>query len=245
MTHSNRSNWFGIILVIIGILFLMDNFSFPFLYGFGIHSIIFSWHTFFLIIGIVIIINHKNSFWGYVFIAIGLFGLSRHWVPFFYQFEFGDLWPIIFLAFGIWLILRRNSKTVYSKGSYNTQFAESQTEERANEYMLDESCSFSEIKRTLHTDNFKGGRISVVFGSVRIDLSDSKLAPGDNILHVEVVFGEVKLRVPPDWRVVINDSSLFGGFNDKRYPNLSDSPKSEGLLIIKGSTVFGGGLITN
>ena len=48
--------------------------------------------------------------------------------------------------------------------------------------------------------------------------------------------------MPKDWKVIMNVTAVFGGFEDKRY--LSDSSNyTEGVLIIKGAVIFGGGEI--
>jgi len=55
----------------------------------------------------------------------------------------------------------------------------------------------------------------------------------------------MKLIVPEGWTVRIKVMSLFGGFSDKhrfRLPD-SDTSDSSSQLIIKGTTIFGGGEI--
>ena len=247
MKSSNSRVWFGVILIILGGLFLMDNFGF---FWFDLRPIVFSWHSILLIIGIVVLINHKDSVAGYILIAIGLIGTLKHTIPFFFDFDFSDLWPIIILLVGVWLIFKRNGHkhidykdykyegipgTIHGAEKAKAEFSE-------NDYVKID-CVFNSTKHVIHSDNFKGGSVSVVFGEIKLDLTNAKLAPGTNILETSNMFGSLIIRVPSDWKVQLNISSVFGGFDDKRY-SISSAP-SDGILVINGSTVFGGGKLIN
>ncbi len=246
MQSSNSRIWFGVILVILGGLFLMDNFG---LFWFDLRPLVFSWHSILLIVGIVILINHKNNPAGYILIAIGLIGTLRHTVPYFFDFDFSDLWPIFILLVGVWLIFKRNNNNHFHRHNRQFDFGASEfhkenvSEDQSSADLIKVDCIFNNIKRVVHSENFKGGSISTVFGEVHLDLTNAKLAPGTNTLEVNTVFGGIKIRVPSDWKVQLNVSSVFGGFDDKRY-NISSTPQ-DGLLVINGSTIFGGGKLIN
>lgn len=244
MQNTNGRIWLGIILVALGGLFLLDNFGFPWFYGFDISHIIFSWHTIFLIIGIVLIVNHKDNFLGYIFAGIGAFGMLRH-LPFFSEYDFGDLWPIILLFAGLWLILRRNGKHSISNKQFNTEDKSQgvpQSKYSTQHFdSLNEVSVFNSIHRVIISDNFRGGNITTIFGGTKLDLSQAKLAPGENVLELTTLFGGANIRVPQNWKVILNVTSIFGGFDDKRFAHFNNDETSEGILIIKGVTLFGGG----
>ena len=233
--RTNSKNWVGIILVILGALFLMDNYG---LFWFNIHPLIFGWHTIFLIIGIVLVVNHKNSLIGYILLGIGLIGVLKH--SFFFNIDFEDFWPLILFGLGLWLILnKRERQTIHEK--FTTPVG---TPTPANSSVfdtIDEVCVFNNVHRTISSTNFKGGTITSIFGSVKLDLTTAKLAPGENNLEINNIFGSLKLRVPQGWKVIVNVSSIFGGFEDKRFGGLYNSEVSQGVLVIKGVTIFGGG----
>ncbi|MFA7229595.1 MAG: LiaF domain-containing protein [Melioribacteraceae bacterium] len=241
MQNSNGRYWFGLILVIIGGLWILENFGFPWFYGFDFHHLVFSWHTIFLIIGSVLIINHKDNFLGYIFLGIGAFGLLKHF-PFFSEFDFGDLWPILLLFAGLWLVFRKNENSPSDKNinSDGRIHEESKASFQQND-LLDESSIFNSVNKIIRSDNFRGGKITTIFGGTKIDLSQSKLAPGENTLELTTIFGGAELHVPPHWKVLLNVTSIFGGFEDKRYSSYKHEEPSEGILIIKGVTLFGGG----
>ncbi|MHB9041876.1 MAG: LiaF transmembrane domain-containing protein, partial [Melioribacteraceae bacterium] len=173
MQNTNGRIWAGIIFIAIGGLFLMDNFGFPWFYGFDIRHMVFSWHSIFLIIGIVLIVNHRNNFLGYIFVGIGALGLLRH-LPFFSQFDFGDLWPIIFLFMGVWLILRKNEKSSVNHSHFTSGVSEFTGERQQEEHQsqtasnfydyLDEVSIFNSVHKVIRSDNFRGGNITTIFG---------------------------------------------------------------------------------
>ncbi|MCX6170579.1 MAG: LiaF-related protein [Ignavibacteriales bacterium] len=251
MQNTNGRTWAGIIFIAIGALFLLENFGFPWFYGFDISHMIFSWHSIFLIIGIVLIINHRDNFLGYIFVGIGAFGMLRH-IPFFSQFDFSDLWPIALLFMGLWLILRRNGKSSIHHSHFSNSGKEStremppqeerQSQTASNFYdFLDEVNIFNSTNKVIRSDNFRGGNITTIFGGTKLDLTNSKLSPSENILEITTLFGGTNIRVPQNWKVILNVTSIFGGFEDKRFAHIHSEEKSEGMLIIKGVALFGGG----
>jgi predicted membrane protein len=244
MQNTNGRIWLGIILVFLGGLFLLDNFGFPWFYEFDITHMIFSWHSIFLIVGIVLIVNHRDNFLGYIFVGIGAFGMLRH-LPFFSEYDFSDLWPIIFLFAGLWLILRKNGKHTISHPHFNAD-KQSQGEpftKYSSQHFdsLDEVSVFNSIHRVIISNNFRGGNITTIFGGTKLDLTQAKLAPGENVLDLTTLFGGANIRVPQNWKVILNITSIFGGFEDKRFAHYNNEETTDGILIIRGVTLFGGG----
>jgi len=233
--RTNSKNWVGIVLVILGALFLFDNYG---LFWFNIHPFIFGWHTIFLIIGIILVVNHKNSFIGYLLFGIGLIGVLKH--SFFFNIDLNDFWPLILFGLGLWLILSRRERqiihTKFSVPNGNPAPADSSVFDT-----IDEVCIFNNVHRTINSTNFKGGTITSIFGSVKLDLTTAKLAPGENNLEINNIFGSLKIWVPQGWKVLVNVSSIFGGFEDKRFGGMFKTEDTQGILVIKGATIFGGG----
>ncbi|MFA7420518.1 MAG: LiaF domain-containing protein [Melioribacteraceae bacterium] len=259
MKNSNSKNLLGVILMIVGGLWILDNFNFGFI-DFPFHSLIFSWRTFFVIAGAIIISNNSKSFWGYLLLGVGLVGWLRHmpFIPFVEFLNFRDLWPLIIFGFGLWLILHQKEKSNNTKDDLHNarqnnnpfsenpanNFGSTSTSDYSYEY-LNENAAFTSVKRFVTSQGFKGGKASASFASVLLDFRQAKLAPGEHILELSAVFGGVELYVPQDWKIIVNVSSVFGGFEDKRFLSLNSQPSSDSVLIIKGSVVFGGGELSN
>lgn len=259
MKNSNGKNLLGIILMIVGGLWILDNFNFGFI-GLPFHSFIFSWHTFFVIAGAIIISNNSKTFWGYLLVGIGIVGWLRHmpFLPFVEFLNLGDLWPLIIFGFGLWLILHQKEKSNNHKyechsgrenfnpfdGNPVNNFGSAGTSDFSYDF-INENAAFTSVKKNITSQSFKGGKVSAVFGGELLDFRRAKLAPGEHILEVSAVFGGVELFVPQDWKIIVNVSSVFGGFEDQRFPNLDAAASSDSVLIIKGSVVFGGGELKN
>jgi len=246
MQTTKGRTWLGIILIVIGGLYVLDNFGLPWFDGFNMHHLIFSWHSIFLIIGIILIVNHRDNFLGYIFIAIGLFGLTRHFVPFFFNLDFVDLWPILLLVLGLWLILKRNGRHTihhanFTPGAEQSKTAQPSSAASQSYDYIDEVCFFNSINRVIHSENFRGGKITTIFGETKLDLTNAKLAPGENNLEITTIFGGIKVRAPQNWKILVNVTSVFGGFDDKRWTQANLTEGNGGFLIIRGVALFGGG----
>jgi predicted membrane protein len=100
---------------------------------------------------------------------------------------------------------------------------------------------FSGGERQIVSQNFKGGKLSAVFGGIDLDLSKARLAPGRNILEIACVFGGATIIVPDNWYVTIEVTPVLGGFSDTRKLHPGRTVESDSQLVIKGAVVFGGG----
>lgn len=86
---------------------------------------------------------------------------------------------------------------------------------------------------------FRGGKIDVVFGGVELDLRRASLPEGDTHLHIQAVFGGVKLYLPDDWMVVSKIDAVLGGVENKHFSKTVQSDASR-RLILSGEVIFGG-----
>ncbi|MFA3782742.1 LiaI-LiaF-like domain-containing protein [Melioribacteraceae bacterium 4301-Me] len=242
MPNINRRILIGAIFIIFGIIFLLDNI---FLFPFNLHHIFFSFPTFMIIIGIVLLLKCKNCLAGYIILGIGIITLLQRTMPFTFHVHYSYLWPLIIIIIGLMILLRRRD--------YSDNFKNIKSEDASNinldyDYkydLLDETSIFYVSKKIITSQNFKGGRITSFFGGSKIDFSKAKLAEGNNILDLAVIFGSVQFNVPANWKVVINVTTIFGGFDDKRYIQVPQAELTEGTLVITGFILFGGGKLEN
>lgn len=254
MNSLNTRIWIGAIIMLIGGMLLLDNFVILPL-DFSLRHLIFSWHTIFIIVGAIIISNNNRTFWGYLILGIGIVGILKHFpeLPFFPYLSFRDLWPLILLGLGLWMIInhRGNGKTHHKiphiesdAAKQNFEFGGKTFSEQSFD-IIDEVSVLTNTHKLITSQNFKGGKSTTIFGGTKLDLAQAKLAPGENILEVTALFGGVNIRVPREWKVIVNVSAVFGGFDDKRFLNLDPSQSSDSILIIKGAVIFGGGELLN
>ena len=108
---------------------------------------------------------------------------------------------------------------------------------------IDSTCVFSGAKRVVLSKNFKGGDITCFMGGAEVDLSQADIQ-GKAIIDATAVFGGIKLIVPSNWDVKIENHAAFGNVEDKRSMQTLNADSSK-QLIIDGTAVFGGIEIKN
>lgn len=223
--QSNRAI-IGVVLVLVGLFLVMRNTGiFP---GF-IDHIIFSWPMLLVTIGLVITLGSsggKTS--GVIVMAVGGFFL----IPMIFRetFDINMFWPAVFIIIGVIFIFSRR------KG-FNTITTSSMA---ADDY-IDYVHVFSGGERQIVSENFKGGKVTAIFGGSEIDLTKAKLAPGISEIEIACVFGGTTIIVPDDWNVKIEVVPVLGGFGDSRKLHPGRTIDMTRQLIVKGAVVFGGG----
>lgn len=103
---------------------------------------------------------------------------------------------------------------------------------------INESVIFSGVNRKLMTKNFQGGKATVIFGGLDLDLTQVDFS-GVVTLDLEVGFGGVKLIIPPHWDVRTEVSNIAAGLEDKRMFREGGVDTSK-VLILRGTLVFSG-----
>lgn len=217
----------GILIVAFGLLYLLRNLD---LMDQRTWQTIFSWPMLLVAIGIVNLADRKTT-WGLILLGVGgVFLIDRYMV----DFELNKFfWPAIMILIGIYLIMSNSGSRIFSvfnRLKYSSSGSDSDR--------LEDIAVFGGSDRRFHSLNFKGGESIAIFGGSKIDLTQCKLAPGENKLEMIAVFGGTTLIVPNDWNVRLNVVPVFGGFTDKRHNLNVDFTKT---LVIDGVAIFGGG----
>jgi predicted membrane protein len=230
--NSNRVV-IGVVLVIAGFFLAIKNFGFlpDFLY-----DIIFSWQMLLIVIGVVMTMGSARRTAGFILMAVGGFFL----IPLAFRETFPQydlFWPAIFIIIGIIFIFTTGSRHGHFHGRHSYFTGTSQS----NEDYIDYLNIFSGGERQVISDNFKGGKVTSVFGGNEIDLTKAKLAPGRSELEIACVFGGTTLIVPDDWTIIIDVVPVLGGFTDSRKLSPGRTVDPQKQLVIKGAVVFGGG----
>jgi predicted membrane protein len=223
---TNNRAIIGVILVLMGLFLVLRNTGF---FPGVIDHVIFSWPMLLVTIGVVITIGSsggKTS--GVIVMAVGAFFL----IPRIFQetFDVNLFWPSIFIIIGIIFIFSKR------KGWNSVS-----TSPMVGDDYIDYVNIFSGGERQIVSENFRGGKITAVFGGSEIDLTKANLAPGTSELEIACVFGGTTIIVPDGWNVKIEVVPVLGGFGDSRKLNPGRVIDTTKQLVIKGAVVFGGG----
>ena len=103
---------------------------------------------------------------------------------------------------------------------------------------INERVFFSGVNRKLMTKDFQGGKATVIFGGLDLDLTQGDFT-GVVTLDLEVGFGGVKLLIPPHWDVRTEVSNIAAGLEDKRMFREAGGDTNK-VLILKGTLLFSG-----
>ena len=229
MAENNDSKrlWLGIIFLVLGGVWLLDNLDVMYFDDFIPHYV-FSWKTLLLLIGAFLFFGRDKKSPGLILMFIGGFFLLDE--IFWFNVHFWEVfWPAILLFLGAALIFRRGNTDEVPKGDPD---------------YIDDMAVFGGGERRINSKNFKGGKITAVFGGSNVNLMNADFPDGTTpVIDLFMMFGGTEIRVPDDWTVKMETSVIFGGFSDKRKGVLEVVNNPEKTIIVKGLVLFGGGEI--
>jgi len=101
---------------------------------------------------------------------------------------------------------------------------------------IDTTIVFGEINKTIISKDFKGGSIHNIFGATELDFSYADIS-GVVVIDVTLAFGELKLRVPANWRVETDVTQFCAAIEDKRR-DMSQTVNTSKILVITGMSAF-------
>jgi predicted membrane protein len=224
-SNPNNRAIFGIFLILFGCLLVLKNLDFI---PYELRHVIFSWPSLLLGLGALFFFGKEDKTTGIVLMAVG--GLFLFPIIFDWSFNWrGLFWPIMLIAIGVVVIRKRNG----------CEF-DKRSEVGSDSDYIDELNIFGGGEKVINNKNFRGGKITCIFGGTELNLSNAELAEGTNIIDVFTMFGGCVLIVPSDWDVKVEVSAILGGVSDKRMSttNYIVEPKKE--LIIRGTVALGG-----
>ncbi|HOJ17235.1 MAG: cell wall-active antibiotics response protein [Ignavibacteriales bacterium] len=223
----------GLVLLFLGVYFLGVNFN---LFDYRLPPHLLSFPTLVILLGIIIIFNSNRLGFGLAVVLFGALWLAAKFVP---GIDFRDVvFPFIIITIGFSLLFKSKDG---GRKYFNPFHKKEQTEYSKDK--ISDVAIFGGANKQFTSSNFQGGEITAIFGGSEIDLTDCKLAPGEQTIDVLFCFGGSTLIVPRNWNIVINVTPLFGGFSHKNKRYINPNEVYEGTLIIKGIAVFGGGEI--
>jgi predicted membrane protein len=254
---------FGFIILGIGVILLLRKI------GLFIPSWVLSWPMILIVIGTFAMIKHEfKSFFGAIMLFIGVYFLLTREFDFDFGLS-QYIFPLGLIVLGIYLILQKQrenriiqdiqanwkaksttysntgaeeAKVVdegtgnYSKSTESTGFTRTTGTSFADRLNVD--AVFSGVNRKVMSKNFQGGKITAAFGGAELDLSSTDFN-GVVTIQIDIIFGGVKMIVPPHWDIRTEVSNIAAGIEDKRYFR-DGGIDSNKVVILKGTILFGG-----
>ncbi len=224
---------FGLILVLLGILFGMRSME---LIPEQIEELLFRWELIPIGLGIYLMADRKGTT-GIVLFLIGLL----FWIPDAFDLpEDLSLWPLVLLLVGLFFLLRGRGRDRSPRSKAGGSHQKDRAEEKDR---LKETVIFGNSDRIISTNEFRGGDILSIFGEANIDLTRCQWGEGDREIEVFFLFGGGTLHIPSEWELDLQVIPIFGSFSDKRRQKLEGSGSSSGRIRITGFCIFGDGKI--
>jgi hypothetical protein len=221
-SEKRRSFPYAVVLIVVGALLLFGNvgwFGLDALFGLLARW----WPLIFIFRGFSLMKSGIDGFGKGIRAMI--FGLIMQvvmlgWLP----ENLVQLWPYIFVAVGLWLILIPDKNTV--------------TDITTEESEINEHVVFRGMRIAVSAPSFAGGRLRVAAAAVDCDLSAS--VPGQRFMKLELraALSRIRLFVPDEWRIVTETTGTANSVRDHRDlgnpPDGTDAP----ILHITGSLSF-------
>ncbi|MBL1278731.1 MAG: hypothetical protein COA33_000530 [Fluviicola sp.] len=232
--HQKSKMLAGILITAFGVLFLLNRI------GMNVPSWIFSWKLILIAIGFVALYKHKfQNFGGWVMVTIGTVFIIND----FYNdiIDASLLLPLFIILFGI-MMVGKTLNIFGKKKPQNSPFDDGTTVEDGD-YMKADAL-FGNIKKNVVSKDFKGGSFSSVFGGIQLNLTKADIQ-GPITINADVVFGGLKLYIPPNWVLVTETTAIFGGVEDKRSVLNDENIDPNKTVTLTGNCIFGGIEIVN
>lgn len=240
MSTENRSRTviFAFIVIAAGFLLLLRSVD---ILPWEVSRVLISWQMLLIVIGLFNIFSSQHKVSGYILLGIGGFFM----IDKFYDFQIGFwqvFWPLVLIGIGVAVLLNYKKR---QDGGYRFNHRGDKLEEEydADADYIDEVTIFSGAEKTITSKNFRGGKITSIFGGSEINLMHADLSEGKNDIEIVAVFGGATLIVPAGWNVKVDVTAVFGGVSDKRYKKPQIEQDASKLLRIQGIVLFGGGEI--
>lgn len=229
-SNQNRTLGIGIFIILLGLVFLLHQLN---LIPPRTADVLLSWPMLIIVIGVYNLLFTQSRTFGFILLVVGGFFLLPEIIDLPYNFR-RSFWPVLLILVGLFIIF---------KSGFARKQHEFQPPEAVDMDYIDEVNVFSGSEKKIAIKNFRGGKITSIFGGSEIDLSGSELADGNNVIEVFYMFGGSTITFPPDWMVTNKVTSILGGFSEKGSTLITNANKSNKTLIITGFVMFGGGEI--
>ncbi|MFM9945045.1 MAG: LiaF transmembrane domain-containing protein [Bacteroidia bacterium] len=236
----------GGLLVLVGLVFLARELGTVFPHW------LFTWPVFLIVLGIFLGAKHNFNRGGWWIVSlVGAIFLIDKLTP---EINIGHLiWPSIIILIGLVFIFKPKRKwdghwdsrcndkwkDKYGKNSQE-KYTDYKDMNASHEDYIESTSIFGGVKKNIISKDFKGGEIVCVFGGAEVNMMQADIN-GRAELEIVNVFAGTKLLLPAHWEVQHHEMvAILGGIEDKRPPYSGNTVEERKVLVIKGTSIFGG-----
>lgn len=233
---------FGIILIVLGLGFLLDQVNII-----EFNQIIGTyWPSMIILLGLAGLFDRKsNKLWNLIIVLVGVL-LQLNRIGYIDYNAFQLFWPLVLILIGINIIFFSGNKSNNDGKESNHDFKETFSNTRKKNFSsknvsLDSKVDLFVMLSGLESNNqsqeFRGGKVSVMLGGIDLDLRGAKLSENEVYIEANAILGGIDIYVPDDWRVEITGTPILGGMsNSTKFNNDPDAP----VLRIRYLAILGG-----
>lgn len=235
---SDKRLYFGVILIALGVILILERLN---LIPESVADILISWQMLLVGIGVLSLIGGNRTA-GTILIVIGGTFLIPELITVPHELR-RIYFPLILVGVGVAILLRQRDQQKI-QGNYDP-IINAPEEKRNATYdsfnTFDDFVIFGGREIFVNSQNLAGGKATSIFGGIEFDLRKAGLQPGGAVIDCVSVFGGCGFKIPMDWNVRNEVTTIFGAFTDKRGETYNDryyDPSK--TIVIKGVSIFGG-----
>ncbi|MBC8004098.1 MAG: hypothetical protein H7X84_01380 [Verrucomicrobia bacterium] len=246
---SDKRFYFGVILICMGVLLILEKLD---LIPDSLVDIIISFPMLLIVIGSLSYIGGNQRAGVLLMMAGGIFLLPRLLDDDAERLMRNLTIPLILVAVGIAILFRQRGHTApvlpatdpmpsgpaNPNGLNDSHALGSSSHSTGN---FDDFVIFGGREVFISSQNFTGGKATSIFGGMEFDLRKAIISPNGAVIDCVSVFGGCGFKIPMDWNVRNEVTTLFGAFTDKRGETFNEryyDPSK--TIVIKGVSIFGG-----